>query len=286
MAIKLNGPRYHSVTRTAAERLLAGEDYLGNIDYDERNRPVRARYDDGTTQTHVYDAMGRLSETSESGGQTPTKMTFTYDAVDRVAKIDTTTGSLTYTLLYEYDALDRIITRSLDTQGQREVTQYRYDKKGQVTEILYRGQSTRYDYDADTRLIKKTLPNGIGQHFLYDNAGRISEIRFEKSDGTVLDKLTYGVDARGNRIGKNQQGSTPATNETATVAQYDAGNRLTSLTLKGTGPLVDGQPTDETFVLSYDLNGNMTKKEGQGAASVKTATSLPHFRCFKAEVTW
>lgn len=71
---------------------------------------------------------------------------------------------------------------------------------------------------------------------------------------SVLETITYSYDDSGNRISKGATVS--GTPETPIEAQYDTGNRLTQLTLKGQG--LNG--TDLVCALGYDPNGNLSTK--------------------------
>lgn len=93
------------------------------------------------------------------------------------------------------------------------------------------------------------MPNGTRQAYAYDAADRLVEIRFVRSDGSLIEGIAYQYDANGCRIGKMT--GLPSNNETPISGTYDQANRMTSVTFTATG---------ETCTLDYDANGNLTAK--------------------------
>lgn len=71
---------------------------------------------------------------------------------------------------------------------------------------------------------------------------------------SVLETINYEYDAEGNRIVRGA--TVTGVPETPIGAQYDSGNRLTQITLKGQGP----NGSDTVCTLAYDANGNLTAK--------------------------
>jgi len=108
-------------------------------------------------------------------------------------------------------------------------------------------------WDSPGRLTGKTLRDGIRQSFSYDDANRITQIQYTKPDNTIIETIVYGYDANGNRTTKTSGSANLA--ETAFTASYDAANRMTSLTLTGTG---------QSFDLAYDDNGNLAHQDRPG----------------------
>jgi YD repeat-containing protein len=80
--------------------------------------------------------------------------------------------------------------------------------------------ATGYAYDADSRLTRKTLPEGnagqagIAQEYASDNANRLSGITYKDPQGAVLEKLDYTYDAAGRRTGKALQNTSATVQET------------------------------------------------------------------------
>jgi RHS repeat-associated protein len=137
-----------------------------------------------------------------------------------------------------------------------EATTYGYDAANRLRTITYRGQTTTLEYDAAGRLTLKVLPNGIRQELAYDDADRLLSIAYRNPDNSIVESIAYGYDATGQRVSETK-GTNPLP-DTAFSAVYDAADRMTSITLTATG---------QTFLLSYDDNGNLIEKRDEANAS-------------------
>ena len=217
--------------------------------YDEQDRPVNTSYADGTILTRLYDAVGRLSRLTRGAEA----ISYTYDLVDRVTSMVVTANGKTDTLVYTYDNLNRLTQRSVNNV----ITAYTYDNAKRIRTITHQGQTTTYNWDAASRLTSKVLPNGVTQSMQYDNANRMTQMTYRKTDNSIIEQISYTFDARGQRTSKSTTNAYPAAEESAYSGVYDNANRLTQVTTKGTGV----NNTDETFNLRYDINGNMTEKK-------------------------
>jgi RHS repeat-associated protein len=87
-----------------------------------------------------------------------------------------------------------------------------------------------------------------------DAADRLSQIKYSKSDATLIDQIDYTYDAAGQRISKSMQNGSSSP-ETPMSATFDAGNRMQTITLN------PSKPEQKIYTLSYDNNGNLTKKQ-------------------------
>ncbi len=212
------------------------------INYDAQNRITSIVFPGGVTQTRTYDTVGRLAEIREPDNAT----TYGYDTVDRLVMAATDSAAGHHEIDYAYDSLDRVVNRTVDGA---DATTYAYDNASRINSIAYRGQTTIYNWDTSNRLTTKTLPDGIQQNFQYDDADQITQIQYMKPDATVIETIAYTYDANGNRLSKLSGAS--SIQETGITATYDAANRLSKLTLTA---------TNQSFVLGYDDNGNLTTK--------------------------
>ncbi|HYR15970.1 MAG TPA: hypothetical protein VEQ67_17405, partial [Mycobacterium sp.] len=121
-----------------------------SYDYDGQNRVTTITRPEGVTR-FTYDAVGRLTQIADPAGT----MSYAYDTADRLVQETQVAGAVTNVVIYAYNALDRRISRSV--QGlTSETTTYGYDRANRLTSILYRGQTTSFEYDATGRLTKKT----------------------------------------------------------------------------------------------------------------------------------
>ncbi len=245
-----------SLTYDSAGRLATTTNRNGAVTtytYDLQNRLTAIVYGDGTVQTRTYDAAGRLVEVREPDNSAK----FTYDNVNRVVKVVTDNAAGVNEVSYTYDTLDRVTSRAVNGT---DATTYTFDKAGRPTSMTYRGQTTTYAWDSEGNLESKVLPDGIVQSFEYDATGRITRLQYAKADGTVIEAIAYTYDAKGNRLTRTS--GVASTQETPMTATYDAANRMTSITLTGTGQIFD---------LAYDGNGNLlTKTERSNPSNVTT----------------
>src|SRR5205823_5738098 len=94
----------------------------------------------------------------------------------------------------------------------------------------------------------------------YDDANRLLSITYKNIDDSVIEAVSYSYDAAGRRLAATTSGG--VLSDSAFTATYDQADRMTSITLSGTG---------QTFVLSYDDTGNLThKRDSANPANVTT----------------
>jgi RHS repeat-associated protein len=244
--------RSETLTYDALGRVATSTDRKGQLStysYDAQSRLTRLQRADGTLNI-TYDAIGRVQRIEDSAGNSA--LSFEYDNADRLIKETQTSSAGSHSIAYEYDQLDRRVRRTVNGG---EPTTYTWDKASRLTSIGYAGQTTSYVYDAAGRLTVKTLPNGITQTHAYDNASRLTAITYAQPDATVIETISYTYDANGRRTSKSSASNSTA-QETGFTASYDDADRMTAVTLKGTG----AGGVDEACTLSYDSNGNLANK--------------------------
>ena len=246
--------------------------------YDVQNRII-SRTDSEGTSSYVYDAVGNLVSMSHPA----LTKTYTFDAVNNITQERSQSAAGTTTIAYTYDSLNRITQRNINFTGTsagngttaqpapEQTTSYQWSKAGQITRISHSVgitsasnpvQISTYSYDGAGRLVSKTLPadltqgntTGITQSYTYDAADRVTQLKYTKSDGTVIDQIDYTYDAAGQRISKTMLNGNSVP-ETPMTATFDAGNRMQTITLN------PGKPEQKLYNLTYDNNGNLTKKQ-------------------------
>jgi RHS repeat-associated protein len=250
--------RSTSLRYDAAGQLTDYTDRKGQLkrfDYDARGQLIRIERPEGI-ETRSYDALGRLIRIEDASGA----IDYTYDATDRLSRERTTAAGVITSVEYAYDALDRRIQRTVDGA---DPTTYRYDLSGRLIEIGYRGQATAYQWDEAGRLVRKSMPNGIEARYAYDAADRLTQIAYLRSSGGLIEQIDYTYDANGQRLARSAIGEA-GNAETPFTASFDAANRLTQITLKGTLP----NGTDDLCTLAYEDTGNLqTKSCDSGSTS-------------------
>ena len=132
---------------------------------------------------------------------------------------------------YLYDALSRLVKI---TYPDNQIVEYAYNAEGQLIEVTdMLGQKTQYSYYNDGRLYQVTVvatPSNQVFTYLYDAAGRVSEIQYPTATGVVA-KFS---DASNN-------------------SGWDANGRLLHLRYLQAGNLLQG------YQYSYDASGNRTQ---------------------------
>jgi RHS repeat-associated protein len=252
--------RYSYDARGLVSELLDRQGQRIVFERDIAGRITRVSRPDADT-TYRYDAVGRLIEIAEGAN----RLTVDYDVLDRPVRELHQQGDLQVTIEHDWDDLDRRSQRRLSAVGPAgslpaQTTDYAYDDAGRITRITQQGQLATYVWDADHRLTDKTLPNGVAVRYTYDAAGQVTEIAYRRTDGTLIERIAYQYDAAGRRVQKDTLVA-PSVDETPFAATYDAGNRLSSITL------APGTPAAATYTLSYDPNGNLIEKRNSADAT-------------------
>jgi RHS repeat-associated protein len=231
--------------------------------YDRYNQLKTLTYSDGTPGvTYNYDAVGNRSSMVDGSGT----ITYSYDFLDRVKTV--TRGTTTFS--YTYDVAGNVLTRTYPDATQ--VT-YTYDEDNRLATVASGGNTTNYTYDPASNLTQTTLPsgNGYAETRSYDNAGRLTEVKNAKTNGSnVLGDFIATLDPAGNPT-KVVQKQTGAADTTATYG-YDQNDRLTGVCyLDSTCP-----NTNDPFIRwTYDKVGNrLTQARPGGVNTTYTYNGL------------
>lgn len=153
-----------------------GEYMKTQYEYDIRGLVSKVTRTDGTFETYSYDMMGRaeLIEYFEAGATESThSIGYVHDRFGGVKTESVSEGSVTHNTSYAYDKLGRPVsvwqgTYNSSDQPVKESDgldiAYEYNKAGQLTNIRYKTSAT----DVQHNLV-----------YVYDDYGRINEIRFD-----------------------------------------------------------------------------------------------------------
>ncbi len=200
------------------------------------------------TWSYTYHPTNGQIETAD-GPRTDVNdvMTYSYDASGNVSDMTNALGQVTQ--YPSYDASGRVL-QMIDANGV--VTDYAYTVRGWLESITVRapiGNSsgdaiTVFTYDAVGQVTRVDLPGtpSFAINYEYDGARRLTSIYTD--DG---DRITYTLDAAGNRLSETITDSNAITYKTLTRA-YDELSRVMQITG------ADNQVTD----LQYDVNNNLT----------------------------
>jgi RHS repeat-associated protein len=227
-------------------------------------------YSDGAVQALSYDAIGRISEVQEPAS----RWAYRYDRLDRIIQTTHTTAAGKVDIHYAYNRFDKVTARIIKRDGVTiETASYLYDQLDRVvgqriSPKAFPGvpdQITTWRYDSAGKVARRILPNGVRQLFAYDSAGRLSQIKYLKTDASLIEQIDYTYDALGQRISKSLLNGSGAP-ETPMSASYDSANRMTQVTLSTAGGT-------STYSLTYDDNGNLVKKQNVTNAAETTSYS-------------
>ena len=128
------------------------------------------------TVEYSYDSLYRLTSEKITEGEKVTVYTYAYDNVsNRILK--TENGSATE---YVYNALNQLVSDS--------ETSYEYDLNGNLVRVIGSAQSALYEYNAENKLIKATVQNGVlvtEESYTYDYQGNRTSKTTHRSDGVT-----------------------------------------------------------------------------------------------------
>ncbi|WP_318783678.1 polymorphic toxin-type HINT domain-containing protein [Plantactinospora soyae] len=245
-----------SVIDPATASHPAAADRTWTVGYDAEGRPAQLSAPGGVSRQRTYDAAGRLTgETGSGGGSATTARTLGYDEVGRPTSVSAPGGTNTFTyndrggLLtatgpsgtasFGYDDDGNLVSRT-DAAGSATFG-YLKGRLDSMTDGIT-GQRQQLGYDAAGEV--KTIDYGGGRvrTFGYDDYGRVNSDVLRNSGGGTVSSVGYGFDLNGHLTRKNTAGTAGAGNNTYT---YDDAGRLTSWT----GP-------EGTVGYGWDASGN------------------------------
>ncbi|MCG5442616.1 DUF6531 domain-containing protein [Micromonospora sp. NIE79] len=243
----------------------AAADRTWTAAYDADGNAVRLSAPGGVSRTRTFDAAGRLTVETGSGGDTPTATrTLDYDQGGRLTSVNAPGGSNTY------NWNDR--GGLLSTAGPSGTASFDYNDDGQVTSRTdltgtatfgylkgrldtltdsVTGQQQKLGYDAAGDV--KTVDYGAGRvrTFGYDDYGRIASDVLRNAGGQTVASVAYGFDLNGHLTSKNTTGTAGAGNNTY---DYDKAGRLISWT----------SPAG-TVTYAWDASGNRIRAGSKSA---------------------
>ena len=270
------------------------------IGYDVANPTKPASIADplGNTVRYAYDTLGRVTSATNAKGATTT---FSYDGItDRVSRVidpfgKTTSYSYDFSgnlmavtdakgnsIRYEYDDRNRI-TKMTDQMGRSE--SYSYYRGSEITPTTgdnlksitdRKAQVTTFNqYDPMNRLQMRTFSDGSTVQYLYDAAGRVTNIDDSVSGAIGYAYNDYGCPTCGGRgLDLISRETTPIGTVNYT---YDPNGRRSSMTVAG-APVVNYGYDDagRLTTLSRTVgSGTRTYKVGYDNGSRRTSLQIP-----------
>jgi RHS repeat-associated protein len=234
------------------ESLEDPEKHATEYTYDESNRPVKVKYSTGSPSevTYEYNKDGKVTKMKDEAGTTEN----TWDKLDRLTEYKNGAGK---TVKYEYN-LDNEPTK-ITYPNEKSVTRG-YDKDGKLEKVTdWNSRVTKFVYNFDAQLeyteFPKTSEVEEEDHYIYNKAGRIFELKMIKNSATLVN-IIYKRDGD-EQITKTTYTGLPGSGVEEDA--YDENNRLTE---------AEGKKYE------YDKANNPTKIEGAGGYSYNEADQL------------
>jgi RHS repeat-associated protein len=247
------------------------------------------------TTTYAYDAADELTSMSYSATPSSNVGPILYDADGQRQAMTDGTGTTTYTV----DSLHRLTQQS---NGAHSTVAYGHDLRGHVTSITYPGQTkplvrtyddagrlrtvtdwlgttgntTTYNYDADSNLMSQVYPNGTTATFTPDAADQTNSIVDAKGSTQFLN-LSYTRDSLGqvkseNATSYGYDSINRLTTSAASSYGYDAGDNLTQLT---NGSTQKYDVANEVSAAQAPISLLGTTSGGDGGTSSTVTLTLP-----------
>ncbi len=212
--------------------------------------------DSDNNNTHyTYDTLNRLTNLQDPQSH---NFGFSYDNLSRRTQLTRPNGLNT---TYSYDNLSRLLSVLHQVSGTTlDGASYTYDSAENCTSKadLHANVTSNYGYDAIYRLLQVTQSGSTTESYTYDAVGnRLSSLGMSpynynsSNELTSTPSATYTYDYNGNT--KTKVDSTGTTTYT-----WDYDNRLTSVTLPGSGGTVSFQ---------YDPFGRRIQKSSSSATT-------------------
>ncbi|MBC8084712.1 MAG: DUF4280 domain-containing protein [Hymenobacter sp.] len=191
-------------------RMQAGQAWQGLFDYDANGLELQRRLSGAVQLDWAYDAFGRPTSqriVPAAGGPVRSRR-YHWQAADQLAALDDTLTGETY---FGYDALG-YLTEARHADGTQELrhadavgnlfrtaarTDRQYGQGGQLREA----NGTRYRYDEEGNLVRKTLASGQQWMYHWDGGGQLVSVT--RPDGYAV---TFSYDALGRRVTKRFRG--------------------------------------------------------------------------------
>ncbi|WP_250290200.1 DUF6531 domain-containing protein, partial [Frankia sp. CiP1_Cm_nod1] len=248
----------------------AAADRTWQTSYDAGGLPVGVLAPGGVTRSRTFDALGRLTtESGSGGGAAAASRSVGYDLAGRVTSVNHPSGSQSFTyndrdLLigsagpagsssFGYDGSSRMVSRT-DAAG---ASSFGYNARDDLTSTTgaATGGTRGLAYDDAGQLTSVTYAaGGAVRSFGYDNLGRTSTDTLT-GPGGVLRAATYGYDNNDNRLTETLSPSGLSGSGNQSYG-YDRSNRLVSWT----------GPGGATTTYGWDAAGNRTSVNGATAS--------------------
>ena len=231
--------------------------YTSSYSYDSLNRLTGVTNTDSGSFGFGYDALGRRTSLTRPNG---VNTSYIYDNLSRLLGVLHNGGALPGSASYTYDAAGNRLTKTAVQEASPApvsvLSQYSYDPIYELTQAVVNGSVAEgYSYDPVGNRLTSAGPTSYN----YNTSNELSS----------TSAATYVYDTNGNTTSKTDAAG-------LTSYTWDVENRLTSVTLPGTGGTVNfkydpfGRRIEKvaptaTTIYAYD-GANMTEELGGGGS--------------------
>lgn len=245
---------------TTSYALLTGRNFTTAYGYDKASNRTNFTDPENGATTYAYDTLNRLQTlTPPSAFVSTGNFGFSYDALSRRTQMTRPNGVTTN---YTYDNLSRLLSVLHQASGSTiDGVTYMVDNAGnRLTRTPQpSGPASNYTYDAIYELTQVTQASTTTESYTYDAVGnRLTALGSStwtyntSNELTARPGVTYTYDNNGNTTTKVDSTGT-------TTYSWDYENRLTSVTLPGSGGSIS---------FKYDPSGRRIYKSSSAGTSI------------------
>jgi RHS repeat-associated protein len=244
---------------TTNYNFLPSKTFTNGYTYDAASNRTGFTDPESGSTTYAYDTLNRLQTLTPPAAISSGSFGFSYDALSRRTQM---TRPNNVTTNYGYDNLSHLLSVLHQVSGSTiDGASYTVDSAGNRTAKTDQrlALTTNYGYDLIYQLLSATQGGSTTESYSYDPVGnRLSSLGVASytndtsNELTATSNATYGYDLNGNAVAKNDSTG-------ITTYAWDFENRLTSVTLPGTGGTVS---------FKYDPFGRRIYKSSSSATSV------------------
>ena len=259
---------------------LTSRSFTTSYGYDAAsNRTSFTDPENGAT-AYVYDTLNRLQTLTPPSAFTTGHFGFSYDTLSRRTQMTRPNGLATN---YSYDNLSRLLS-VLHQSGSTTLDGATYTVDNAVNRLTRTPQPTgtasNFTYDALYELTQVTQGANTTESYTYDPVGnRLSSLGVSPYGYNTSNELTstpsasYGYDNNGNAVTKSDSTG-------ITTYAWDFENRLTSVTLPGSGGTISFKydpfgrriyksSSAGTSIFAYDWDNIVEETNSTGAAAAR-----------------